>query len=193
MEIIRIFPTCIGQPSINRPMTKKELDCIYKSMDNTDLILGSKNSKNQKVLESKQLTDIKTFVEDQIKDYVDNVIKANTNNVYINKSWTEIPSKEYPRRNSKNSILSAIYIVNSNPEVDKLFFYNDYNWFDPQISFTPTSYDEDNSTSWWLPTLAGDLFIFPSEMSFSLESKSEEFCVIHVRTWVDGEIDGPLL
>ena len=67
-------------------------------------------------------------------------------------------------------MLSAVFYVDADPEVDKIYFYEHTPY--KQIQFKIKNWNIFNSNSWWLPVGSGDLFIFPSNFEHSVETKS---------------------
>lgn len=51
-------------------------------------------------------------------------------------------------------------------DLDKIYFYSDtYN----QVSISTKDFNPYNSPSWWLPVQTGDLMLFPSSLTHSVE------------------------
>lgn len=170
MKVTSLFPTGVGCFKFHRELTKKEYSFMEKQERKPNV--GNETSANRKILEHSQFKELKKFIQESVDTYFKEIIsplkdvKLNITQSWLN--YTE-PNHFHHRHAHPNSVLSAVFYVNANPEFDKIYFYNPRNY--NQIYFAVKNWNLFNSQSWWLPVGSGDLVIFPSHLEHSVEMK----------------------
>lgn len=167
MNILNLFPTPVGKFKIERDFTEKESNFferqpMYKNM-------GNMTSDERYVLTHKTMSSIKKFVEQCVGNYF-NTIYSPKNNVSlrITQSWLNYSkSGEWHHKHAHpNSLVSGVLYMKALKDSDKIYFYNDSY---KQINIPVKEFNPYNSTSWWLPVETGDLMLFPSSLTHSVE------------------------
>lgn len=171
MDIVGLFPTPVGRFKFSRELTKKEYDFMAKQdkLPNE----GNTTSKDRKILDQKQFKELREFIQSSVDTFFDEVRKPEFDvKLRITQSWLNYtePGQYHHKHSHPNSIMSAVFYVDADPEVDKIFFYGNEGY--KQINFKPREWNIFNSESWWLPISSGDLIIFPSHFTHSVQTKS---------------------
>ena len=147
MNINNIFPTPVAFFKLNRDLTEIELAFIkgqehYKNTGNT-------TSKNRKILKSKELTELREFIEDSMFEYFKSIHSPKFDvSLYLTQSWANYTEKGqfHHKHSHSNSVVSGVFYPQANRTVDKIYFYKDeYN----QLEFPVAEYNPYNSKSWW--------------------------------------------
>jgi len=163
-----IFPTSIVGGSLDRELTKEELAVAAEHKTKTYNNSGNITSLDRYILKT-QLPEIKKFIEEGIKTYVDEIIAPlNPLEFYITQSWlnyTEL-GQYHHKHAHPNSIISGVFYFNADEEKDKIFFYNEKY---KQIAIPSKNWTIHNSESWWLPVKTGGLILFPSHLTHMVE------------------------
>ena len=171
MNIISLFPTPVGQFNFGRKLTDEEY--AFMSEQEKKPNEGNTTSKDRKILEHEKFNDLREFITSSLQEYFDGVIKPEFDvKLRITQSWLNYtePGQYHHKHAHPNSVLSAVFYVDADPEVDKIYFYNNHGY--RQISFKAREWNLFNSESWWLPVGSGDLVVFPSHFQHSVEVKS---------------------
>jgi uncharacterized protein (TIGR02466 family) len=166
-----IFPTPIYQTKLNKEFTKEEKKFIEKSKLDVYANEGNVTSKDNYILNTKPLKNIKKQLDEIIKDYFDKIISpANNIKPYITQSWlnyTETNQYHHKHQHS-NSLVSGVLYINSNEEHDRIKFFNDIY---KTIRIETKDFNIWNSESWWFSVKTGDVILFPSSLTHMVEVK----------------------
>jgi len=166
-DIQNLFSVPVFFYKLGRKFTQEELNYILSLetiVNNPNLI-----SKNKYVLEQKPLSDLKVFIEKSLKDYFVTVFSPKTNtSIQLTQSWTNYtkPLQWHPKHKHSNSFLSGCLYIKTNKEKDRIYFHND-NY--KQLKIPSSNWNLWNSDHWWFPVEEGDLILFPSYISHSVE------------------------
>jgi uncharacterized protein (TIGR02466 family) len=170
--IHNIFPTPIYMTNINRPFTKQELDFVEDQKNHCSKNEGNINTKDNYILNRKELKYIKKFLDQCCKDYVDKIICPKNNlELYITQSWLNYTEENqyHHRHEHPNSIISGVFYFNSNKDMIKFFSHIKYQQIKPIID--DKKYNLWNSTSWWFSVELGQLVMFPSSTTHQVDIK----------------------
>lgn len=170
MNVVSLFPTAVGQFKFHRELTKEE----YAFMESQEKKpnMGNTTSKNRTILKEPMFEELNEFIEKSIDTYFREIISPEFDaTLNVTQSWLNYtePGQYHHKHAHPNSYLSAVFYVNANPEVDKIYFYSPRMY--RQIDFQAKQWNLFNSQSWWLPTGSGDLVVFPSYFEHSVEIK----------------------
>lgn len=169
MNISSLFPTPVGQFKFFRELTEEEL-CFINNQEKKPNE-GNTTSSNRKIIENDSMKELKVFIQSSIDKFFDEIKKPKFDvKLNITQSWLNYtePGQFHHKHAHPNSVISAVFYVNADPKVDKIYFYNEgYK----QITFCPREWNVFNSYSWWLPVGTGDLIVFPSNFSHSVAIK----------------------
>lgn len=169
MNIHNLFPTPIGRFSLGRDLTKEELDFVlgmerYPNQGNT-------TSLKRKILQDKELTEIRAFIEDSLLQYFKTIHDPKGDvSLYITQSWANYtePGQYHHKHAHPNSFISGSFYPQADRSVDKIYFFKSgYE----RIKLHPKNWNEWNSESWWFEVGAGDLVLFPSYLEHMVETK----------------------
>jgi len=169
MVINNLFPTPVVFFKFGRNLTEAELEFIkgqehFKNEGNT-------TSKDRKILKSKELTEIRDFIEDSMMEYFKAIHAPKFDvSLYLTQSWANYTEagQFHHKHAHPNSVVSGVFYPQADREVDKIYFYKDgYERIKvPAIEFNPY-----NSESWWFEVGAGDLILFPSHLTLLVQTK----------------------
>jgi uncharacterized protein (TIGR02466 family) len=188
MVINNLFPIPVAFFALGRDLTETELSFIkgqehYKNTGNT-------TSKDRKILKSKELTELREFVEDSMLEYFKSIHAPKFDvSLYLTQSWANYTQKGqfHHKHAHPNSIVSGVFYPQADKAVDRIYFYkNDYE----QIEVPVAEYNPYNSKSWWFEVGAGDLILFPSGLTHMVETKEDDNTRISIafNTFVKGYI-----
>ncbi len=162
-----IFPTTLYIAEMERDFSKKEKEYIYEKDKELIINTGNKNSKERNVLDVENLIDLKLLLEDHVKNYIFEVLKAKkTFEPFITQSWINYtdPGSYHHEHDHPNSFLSGVvYIQTNNNDCINLYKTNYH-----QIDIPLEEYNIFNSSSWRIPVKNGTIFLFPSSLRHSV-------------------------
>tara|TARA_Y100001937_G_scaffold121108_1_gene179408 strand:+ start:224 stop:838 length:615 start_codon:yes stop_codon:yes gene_type:complete len=167
-----IFPTPIYMTNIDRPFTKQELKFVEDQKNYCTKNEGNINTKDNYILNRKELNNIKKFLNECCKDYVDKIIcPHNDLKLYITQSWLNYTEENqyHHRHEHPNSIISGVFYFNSNKDRIKFFSHRKYQQIKPIID--NKKYNLWNSDSWWFAVETGQLVMFPSSTTHQVDIK----------------------
>jgi len=188
MVINNLFPIPVAFFKLGRDLTETELSFIkgqehYKNTGNT-------TSKDRKILKSKELTELREFVEDSMLEYFKSIHAPKFDvSLYLTQSWANYTQKGqfHHKHAHPNSIVSGVFYPQADKAVDRIYFYkNDYE----QIEVPVAEYNPYNNKSWWFDVGAGDLILFPSGLTHMVQMKEDDNTRISIafNTFVKGYI-----
>ena len=168
-----IFATPIYITKIDREFTEQELQFVKEQKKYCTDNGCNINTKDNYILNNKEFTNIKKFLDNHCKEYLDTLICPKNNiELYITQSWLNFTeSNQYHHKHEHpNSVVSGVLYFNSDIKNDKILFTDGkYQQIRPQID--KTKFNLWNSGSWFFPVETGDLFMFPSSTTHEVEIK----------------------
>ena len=81
--------------------------------------IGNLMSKNDKVLDSEELSNLKRFIDEQILNFKKNLLQIkDENEIYITQSWINNanPDQFHPKHKHPNSIISGVMYLDDNTD-----------------------------------------------------------------------------
>ena len=135
-------------------------------------------SKENYILNDNDLPKLKKFIESAINDYVENVLVGgeleNDLSFKITQSWLNLSKPDsvgHYMHSHPNSLISGVFYIKADPNLDTISFTNNYLFFDT-ISFQSRvkKFNTFNSHRWRIPVSTGDLFLFPSNLPHEVDS-----------------------
>jgi uncharacterized protein (TIGR02466 family) len=172
--IHKIFATPIYVSNINREFSKEELIFVKQNKKNIKLNQYNHSSINNYVLNNIQLRDIKEIIEKQVLIYFDKIINTdNSIKPFITQSWLNFTKKEeaHHKHQHQNSIISGVLYIKANNKLDKIWFHKQVY---EQLFFSKKQYNEFNSDAYFFPIETGQIVLFPSNLSHSVETKKDD-------------------
>lgn len=168
MIIHNLFPTAAAFFDFGRELTKDERDfMVSQEMKPNE---GNTTSKDRKILDHPQFSELRAFVDKSIKEYFYATTAPKFEvDLRLTQSWLNYtqPGQYHHKHAHPNSYLSGVFYVNADPEFDKIYFYKEgYE----RIKIHTENWNLYNSESWWLPVETGRLVIFPSNLTHMVQT-----------------------
>lgn len=173
MNILTLFPTAVGKFTLDRELTKQELEYIEKAERRPNQ--GNQTSVKNYVLKDKPLKKLNDFLLDSTNKYFSEVYRPKDNvKIYITQSWLNYTEKnQYHHKHAHpNSFISGVFYASGDVTKDKIHFYGNESY--KQIKVEPTDYNLYNSESWWLEAGTGILYLFPSSLTHMVTTLDHE-------------------
>jgi len=167
-----MFPVPLAFFELEREFSKKELNFLMNQETRPNQ--GNTTSTDFLILQNKKIKELNTFVQSCIDKYFEEIYNPIHNvKLRITQSWLNYtkPGEYHHKHEHPNSVVSGVFYINADEELDKIIFYNDLY---KQITFTPKNWNIYNSRSWWFSIKTGQLILFPSSFVHSVESKQGE-------------------
>jgi len=162
-----LFPTYLCKFKLGRDLTQTELNFLMNLP--TRLNAGNVTGLDTELLENKILSNLAEFINSKVQYCFDEIYKPSKNvKLRITQSWINYTKKsEYHHRHThSNSFMSGVFYVNANKDTDKIVFHNEHY---RTIDIIPRENTILNSRNWWYPVETGDLILFPSDLSHSVD------------------------
>ena len=189
-EISGVFPIPVFHTYLERKFTEEELTFAKNQINDANDNVGNNTSRNNYILEHKKMKDIKSFIEEGIQVYMDNIVcPGDDTQVYITQSWINYNDEnQYHHIHSHpNSYLSGVFYINADEHIDSINFNNQrYSTIEPVIK----NFNIWNSKDWWFPVKTGMLIMFPSSTTHNVFQKKDSNLRISLafNTFVKGNI-----
>ena len=172
MIIHQLFPEPVYASKLDRALTKKELKTISQYKKEPAPNAGNITSSENYVLENKALNNLKKDLHTKVMDYFDKVICTdNLITPYITQSWINYTKSDqfHHKHNHPNSLISGIFYISADKEVDSVTFCKPYP--DDKIQLNKTKYNMFNSISCTFPIETGDILLFRSSLVHGVDKK----------------------
>jgi|TARA_R110002020_G_C16114971_1_gene759877 uncharacterized protein (TIGR02466 family) len=175
-SVTSLFSIPLYETKLNREFTEKEMNFVRAQKNSIELNSGNSSSKDNYILETQELNEIKRFVEICCQDYLDKVLcPSNGVQLYITQSWVNFTHKNqyHHKHEHPNSLISGVLYFDVDKDKDRIHF------FDARYKFISLEVQKDkfnlwNSPSWWIPVFIGKLVMFPSSLPHSVEKITGE-------------------
>ena len=168
MQINQLFPTPVAFFTLDRKITKAELDFITSQPQRSNM--GNTSTEDNYIVEKKKLKDLKTFFLESANQYFQDIYQPSADvKLRITQSWGNFttPGQYHHKHAHPNSIVSGVFYVQTNPGQDRIYFYRSgYQ----QIKFKTDNWNMFNSESWWFDSVEGQLIMFPSHLEHMVQS-----------------------
>ena len=170
--IENLFPTPIYMSNIDRTFTKQELQFVDNQKNKCSKNEGNINTKDNYILNKKEFKNIKKFLDQCCKDYLEKIISPKNNiELYITQSWLNYTeeNQHHHTHAHPNSVVSGVLYFDCNKENDKILFSNNkgYQQIKPEIK----DFNIWNSETWWFALETGQLVMFPSSTTHQVDTK----------------------
>ena len=191
--IYPLFPYPLVVSGKKYEFSSAENDYISKleMIDN----IGNSMSKNDKILEDNELSDLKAFIDEQVLNYKKNLLQLkDENEIYITQSWlnNSNTSQFHPRHKHPNSIISGVLFLDQNNDghLPPIRFHRTLQMYPVVFSFTELN--EFNASSREFDTEQGMLMLFPSLLEHDVDKNTSDRTrsSISFNTFVRGTIGG---
>lgn len=191
MEINAIFPTVVTQSELGRAFTTQEIECFAKfESKSKQKNIGNTRSHNGYVFNEPELSDIRDFCSGAVVEYAEVVLGIqNPQQLKITQSWINYTQKSqfHHRHRHSNSMISGVFYINADANVDKILFFKEQ--YD-QIRQEVTEWTVLNAESWFFNVNSGQLLLFPSRLEHMVEQVEHEGVRVSLsfNTFIDGTI-----
>ena len=159
---IPLFKTNYGKisPEERRTVDKYVMDLQQNTFNYTS---------NERYILDKDFPELRKFIDQSIVSYVEEVIYGEEYDrekisFDITQSWINLtqPGGSHHSHCHRNSVLSGVFYIQTNPEVDGITFRN----LIPEqtIAIEPKKFNHYNSATWRVMVEEGDLLLFPSHL-----------------------------
>jgi uncharacterized protein (TIGR02466 family) len=126
---------------------------------------GNMMSKNDRILDSEELSALKLFIDEQVLNYKKNLLQIkDENEIYITQSWVNKSSRDdfHPKHKHQNSIVSGVMYLDENDDssLPPIRFHRTLEMF--PLDFKFDKLNEFNANSREFDPFQGMLMLFPS-------------------------------
>lgn len=157
--------------------------------------IGNSMTKNDKVLDSHELSDLKSFIDEQILVFKKSLLRIkDENEIYITQSWVNKsnPNQFHPKHKHPNSIISGVMFLdeNNNGSLPPIRFHRTLEMFPVEFSFDDLN--EFNASCREFDPVRGMLMLFPSLLEHDVEKNTSDRVrtSISFNTYVRGMVGG---
>lgn len=188
MELSPLFPIAIGRSNIGRDFTQEELDFI-RNVPKSNRKNSYMFSVDNQILKSQCLRDINDFIDEKLNEYLHQVYAPlNSVKLKITQSWATYRDcgQNMHAHNHANSLVSGVFYVDVENNDHITFHKIETN----MLQFMPTSnFNMYNSTAWTHYVSRGDLIIFPSYVSHSVDAPNKNRRIsIAFNSFIEGKL-----
>jgi uncharacterized protein (TIGR02466 family) len=188
--MIGIFATPLEIVKFERDLSSEEKDFICNQNKFERNSKFTFQSENTKLLDSVILSDLRTFCENSINKFFQEIYKPSTNvSLKITQSWANYAKngQEHIIHLHQNSIISGVFYVNTNQN-DKIIFCRNTSM--RHFKIETEEYNSWNSDELWFSSEEGNLLLFPSLLAHRVPEAigEKERISISFNTFFSGEI-----
>ncbi len=156
---------------------------------------GNLMSKNDKILDSNELSNLKRFIDEQLFGFKKNLLKIkDENEIYITQSWVNNsnPDQFHPKHKHPNSVISGVMFLDDNNDesLPSIRFHRTLEMF--ALDFKFDSLNEFNASAREFDPVQGMLMLFPSLLEHDVEKNTSDRVrtSISFNTYVRGIVGG---
>jgi uncharacterized protein (TIGR02466 family) len=157
--------------------------------------IGNLRSKNDKVLDSKELSNLKVFIDEQLLNFKKNFLRIkDENEIYITQSWVNNSNTNqyHPKHKHPNSVISGVLFLdeNNNASLPPIRFHRTLEMFPLNFSFDDLN--EFNASAREFDPDQGMLMLFPSLLEHDVGKNTSDGMrtSISFNTYVRGKVGG---
>jgi len=167
-----LFPTPVAKFTLGREFTPDEQ--AFVAAQPTHKNVGNTRSNNNYVLRHDTFTNLMSFVQLSVDEYLKTICAPKEAvSLRVTQSWLNYskPGEWHHKHAHPNSFISGVLYMKALRENDKIYFYDDtYR----QIDLPTNNFNVYNSKSWWFEVGTGDLMLFPSSLTHSVDPVQNE-------------------
>jgi len=170
--IENLFPIPIYMSNIDRTFTKQELQFVDNQKNKCSKNSGNINTKDNYILNRKEFKNIKKFLDQCCKNYLEKIISPKNNiELYTTQSWLNYTeeNQHHHKHAHPNSVVSGVLYFDCDKENDKIKFSNPKRY--EQIKPETKDFNIWNSETWWFALETGQLVMFPSSTTHQVDTK----------------------
>jgi len=194
-ELLSLFPTpvLIAQYPLSY---EKELEYIRelpcrrenKGGDAGNVIHYNRQSEDTFVLDKPELSNIRAFIQSKIYKFVKEIMNS-TDDLVITQSWINKSGKgeSHHEHVHPNSLVSGVWYPVINEQLPPIQFRSKSQ---RDVSLQCEKFNNFNSATFLLPMKAGELIIFPSNLTHSVPANQSETerVSLSFNTWAKGSL-----
>ncbi len=167
------YPVMICAENYQFTSSEKKYISELEMIDN----IGNLMSKNDKILDSKELTNLKLFIDEQIFIFKKKLLHMkDENEIYITQSWVinSNPNQYHPKHKHPNSVISGVMFFDENDDesLPPIRFHRTLEMF--PLDFEFDNLNESNADCRSFETVQGSLILFPSLLEHDVEKNSSD-------------------
>ncbi len=167
------YPVMICAENYQFTSSEKKYISELEMIDN----IGNLMSKNDKILDSKELTNLKLFIDEQIFIFKKKLLHMkDENELYITQSWVinSNPNQYHPKHKHPNSVISGVMFFDENDDesLPPIRFHRTLEMF--PLDFEFDNLNESNADCRSFETVQGSLILFPSLLEHDVEKNSSD-------------------
>ena len=169
MTINNLFPIPIGTFDLE-PLTEEQHSWIVNQPCIKNI--ANRISQEKYLLDADIMAPIRSQIETYLLQYFrETVTQSNSVSLRITQSWCNYTGtgEAHHKHQHPNSIISGVYYPQTIKE-DKIYFHNERVERSP-YNLPKPAYNMYNSESWWISTPQNSLFLFPSGLEHSVNSR----------------------
>jgi len=185
------YPLAVCGKKYEFTIAEKKYISELEMIDN----IGNLMSKNDKVLDSEELSNLKQFIDEQIFNFIKNFLNIkDANEIYITQSWVNNsgPNQFHPKHKHPNSVISGVMFVdeNNNGSLPPIRFHRTLEMFPLNFSFDDLN--EFNASCREFDPEEGMLMLFPSLLEHDVGKNTSDRVrtSISFNTYVRGMVGG---
>ena len=167
MILHNLFPIPVAKFTLDRDFTAEET--AFVAAQPTCKNTGNTFSNNRYVLRHDTFANLMSFVQSSVDEYLKTIyVPKETVSLRVTQSWLNYskPGEWHHKHAHPNSFISGVLYMKALRESDKIYFWNDA--YRP-IDLPTDNWNLYNSKSWWFEVGTGDLMLFPSSLTHSVE------------------------
>ena len=168
IEVQGIFPTPVYITKLSRKFNETEMS-LFKNFE-TIKNVGNLSTKENYILNNKNLLNLKKQLLSMTQDYCNNIICIKNVKPVITQSWLNYTKENeyHHKHNHSNSYVSGVLYIDVDENNNKIYFYkNKFETIKPEVK----EYNCFNSDTWFFPVKNYQVILFPSSLEHSVETK----------------------
>ncbi len=167
------FPVMICAENYQFTSSEKKYISELEMIDNA----GNLMSKNEKILDSNELSNLKRFIDEQIFVFKKKLLKMkDANEIYITQSWVNNsnPDQFHPKHKHPNSVISGVMFFDENNDesLPPIRFHRTLEMFPLEFEFD--NLNESNAGCRSFETVQGSLILFPSLLEHDVDKNRSD-------------------
>ena len=194
-ELLSLFPTPVLIAQYPLPYEKeleyiREMPCRRenKGGDAGNTIHYNRQSEDTFILDKPEMNNIREFIKSKIYKYVKEIMNSN-NELMITQSWVNKSGKgeSHHEHVHPNSLISGVWYPVISEKLPPIQFRSRAQ---RDVSLSTEKFNNFNSATFLLPMKAGELILFPSNLTHSVPANQSETERISLsfNTWAKGSL-----
>ncbi len=139
--------------------------------------VGNRMSRNDRVLDSDELSGLRRFIDEQVFIYKKNLLHIRDDNeIYITQSWFNqtAPGQYHPKHKHPNSVISGVMFMDENEDrnLPAIRFHRTMDML--PVDFGYDRLNEFNASCRLFEPVQGQLMLFPSLLEHDVEKNTSD-------------------